>query len=432
MKNSLIFLGILFSLVMATGIAANSENRSRVKQPSLRNDAEYVPGEIFVKFKPGVNSERTAAFNSHPGTSVVSTSRFAMFKRLKVPPGKTVSQMVAIYSRNPNVEFAEPNFLAHAFMVPDDPCYGPYQWHLKGIHMEEAWDISTGGSDVVVAVHDTGVAYAIQIGGIPLNLRKTKTVFYDQAPDLAGTLFAAGYEFVNVDPYPKDDKGHGTHVAGAIAQSNNNDLGVAGAAFGCSIMPIKVLNGSGSWTYSDIADGIYFAAGNGADVINMSLHGRAGSITLENALVPAYGKYVAIVYASGSDGFPDAISYPAPYNAYCIAVGAKRYDEAIADYSNRSVSLALTAPGGDVNVDQNSDGYGDGVLQQTHDGAYYTAFVYYFYKGTSMTTPHATGVAALLVASDAATIPAEIRPVLQSIVSYGWSLLTKAFSESTS
>lgn len=428
-RNSLLFLGIVFSVIFVLCAQAIADDLILMNGSAPKG--EYVPGEIVVKFNPGVSEQQIAAINARHGAAVISTSRFAGFKRLKVPKGKTVSEMTAIYSRNPNVEYAEPNFIAHASLVPDDPLY-KYQWHLQGINMESAWDVETGTS-AVVAVIDTGVAYEDHTETIQTKGRFSKTVNYSLAPDLADTSFVPGYDFVNDDGHPNDDQGHGTHVAGTIAQSTNNGTGVAGVAFDCSIMPVKVLDSNGSGTHTDIADGIYFAAVNGADIINMSLGGSSGSITLENALAYAYGEGVTAICASGNDGSATTINYPAAYDAYCIAVGATRFDETVAYYSNRGASLDLTAPGGDINVDQNGDGYGDGIMQQTHDGKNYTAFGYYFYQGTSMATPHVSGVAALLVASGVATTPDQVREVLQSTAKdkgtagwdkdYGWGIV---------
>ena len=400
---------------------------------------KYVPGEIIVKFKPGVSDKAIVDWNQGRGCSVLSTSKSAGFKRLKIAKRKTVEEMVEIYKRNPNVEYAEPNYIVHAFWVPNDPYYN-YQWHLDnagygGINMESAWDITKGDPNVIVAVIDTGVAYEDYEEFVDNPGRgKDYWITYQQAPDLADTNFVAGYDFVNDDDHPNDDEGHGTHVAGTIAQSTNNSIGVAGVAFDTSIMPIKVLDSSGSGTYADIADGIYFAADNGAKIINMSLGGTSGSITLENAVAYAYGKWVTIICASGNDGSATTVSYPAAYDAYCIAVGATRYDEAVAYYSNGGPSLDLTAPGGDITVDQNEDGFADGVLQQTF-GDNPTDWDYWFYQGTSMAAPHVSGVVALLIAHAVATTPTpdEIREALQSTAEdkgspgwdseYGWGIV---------
>jgi len=398
---------------------------------------KWMPDEIIVKFKRGVSQDVIRQINQRHGTSVLSISKRGQFKRLRIPKNRTVEEMVAIYSRNPNVEYAEPNYIAHAFWVPNDKYYH-YQWHLDnaeygGINMESAWDIEIGYSSVIVAVIDTGVAYEDYEEFVDNPGRgRDYWITYQLAPDLAGTNFVAGYDFVNDDLHPNDDEGHGTHVTGTIAQSTNNTIGVAGVAFNTSIMPVKVLDSSGSGTYADVADGIYFAADDGAKIINMSLGGGSGSTTLENAVAYAYGKGVTIVCASGNNGSATTVSYPAAYDAYCIAVGATRYDEAVAYYSNGGPSLDLTAPGGDIKVDQNDDGYADGVLQQTF-GDNPTDWGYWFYQGTSMAAPHVSGVAALLIAKAVATTPDEVREALQSTAEdkgaagwdaeYGWGIV---------
>jgi serine protease len=428
-----ISLAIVISLLLLTAIflsTAVAQPPIFEKEPGKKPEARYVPGEIIVKFKPGVRDEVIRDLNQRHGCSVLSSSRFAGFRRLRIPKGKTVEEMVEIYSKNPNIDYAESNSIAYTFWAPNDPLY-PYQWHMDdssdtnpygennggGINVEPAWDISTG-EGVIVAVIDTGVAYE--------NYEN-----FARAPDLAQTSFVAGYDFVNDDSHPNDDNGHGTHVTGTIAQNTDNGTGAAGVAFNTSVVPVKVLNDSGSGTYADIADGIYFAADNGADVINMSLGGSFPSSTLENAVAYAYGKGVTIVCAAGNDGSPDIISYPAAYDDYCIAVGATRYDETVASYSNRGLSLDLVAPGGDLSVDQNGDGYGDGVLQQTF-GDTPTVFGYWFYQGTSMASPHVAGVAALLIANGI-TGPDQVRDALESTAKdkgsagwdeeYGWGIV---------
>jgi serine protease len=352
--------------------------------------------------------------------------------------------MVRLYKDEGAVEYAEPNYIAHALMIPNDPYY-KYQWHLDdshtnnpegntsnpyggtnggGIRMEEAWNISNG-SKVVVAVIDTGVAYE--------NYPTFRPKYY-LAPDLAKTCFVSGWNFVNNDAHPNDDNSHGTHVTGTIAQSTNNKLGVAGVAFGACIMPVKVLDRSGSGSYYNVAQGIYYAANNNASVISMSLGGSFSSDDLKNALNYSYNKGVTIVAAAGNSGKGGSPSYPAAYNEYVIAVAATRYDETRASYSTTGDYVDIAAPGGDTSVDQNGDGYGDGVLQQTFNP--YTQrtndFGYWFFQGTSMATPHVSGVAALLIARGV-TGPANVTRALESTAEdkgssgwdskYGWGIV---------
>ncbi len=331
--------------------------------------------------------------------------------------------MVEVFEQHEEVEYAELNHYARLAFVPDDTFYS-FQWNLDdpnrgGIGMQAAWDIQRGDPNVIVAIVDTGVAYE-------------DFDIYRQAPDLAGTRFVPGYDFVNDDSHPNDDQGHGTHVAGTIAQSTNNDMGVAGVAFGCSIMTVKVLDQDGTGDYFTIASGILFAVENGARIINLSLAGTEPSRTLRNAVQTAYERGVTVVCAAGN-GFLEgnAAAYPAAERDYCIAVGAIRYDRMKAPYSNTGPYLSLVAPGGDLQVDQNKDRFADGILQQTFVSDP-NEFAYWFFQGTSMAAPHVSGVAALL-ASRGVTRPDKVREAIELTAvdlgapgwdeQYGWGLV---------
>jgi len=325
------------------------------------------------------------------------------FRIIKVPSGK-IGENLKEFLKRGDVVYAEPNYIAFALMTPNDP-YFSYQWHLAnpvsgGIQMDKAWDISTGENSVKVAVVDTGIAYE--------NYSK-----YCQAPDLAQTCFLSGYDFINGDSHPNDDNNHGTHVAGTIAQSTNNNQGVAGVAFNTCLMPVKVLDSQGSGSYAVVAQGIRWATDQGAKIINLSLGGSASDNTLKEAVKYAFEKGVTVIAACGNENSANCL-FPAAYDEYVISVGATQYDEQKAPYSNYGPSLDLMAPGGNTKIDQNNDGYVDGVLQQTFKSSLQTCnFGYYFFQGTSMAAPHVSGVAALLLAKGNANNPQEIRTILQ-------------------
>ncbi|MDQ3931478.1 MAG: S8 family serine peptidase [Actinomycetota bacterium] len=291
----------------------------------------------------------------------------------------------------------------HGPAEPNDELFRA-QWHLRATGIPRAWEVSTG-EGAVVAVLDTGVAFEDHGP-------------YRKAPDLAGTRFVPGYDFVDNDSHPNDVpvKGtgsHGTHVAGTIAQSTNNVIGTAGVAPGAAIMPVRVLAPDGSGTSQAIALGLRFAADHAAHVALLALGATVDAPDVAEAVAYAIAKGVTVVVSSGEDG-TSQLTFPAAYPDV-LAVGAVRYDNTRAPYSNHGAALDVVAPGGDLEVDQNADGLDDGVVQQTLFGEPAAfSFCYCFKEGTSSAAAHVAGVAALVIAAGRAKTPAQVRDTIVS------------------
>jgi serine protease len=380
MKKLTLFLTLFLGVVLVFSFAVVKEKAINNPEgnPTLVND------EIIVGFYAHKASKARADLKKLFNLSVLRHSRKA--DRFTVFKHKNPQAVLNKIKKLDGVAFAEQNGLLYACWVPNDPYYS-YQWHMTKINMEDAWPLSTG-SGVVVAINDSGVKQSLE--------------------DLAQTNFTAGYDFINNDNDPTDDHGHGSHVCGTVAQSTNNGVGVTGIAYNCTIMPVKVLNASGSGSYDQVADGIYWATDHGADIINMSLGGSSSSTTLQNACEYAWNNGVLVVCAAGNNG-SSAPHYPSAY-AVCMSVSATNYLDQKAGYSNYGSTIDISAPGGDGN-DYNGDGYIDGVLQNTFDAS---GDGYFFYTGTSMASPHVAGVAALCKAVDPALTNAELRDILET------------------
>ncbi len=272
---------------------------------------------------------------------------------------------------------SEPN----ASQAPNDPMYSK-QWNMHNIGIEQAWT-ETKGRGVTVAVIDTGVS---------------------KVPDLEKTNFVKGFDFVNDQENAADDNGHGTHVAGTIAQSTNNNFGVAGIAYEANIMPLKVLSSFGGGTVADIAEAIRFAADNKADVINLSLGGGGESVVMRDAIDYAHSKGVVVIAAAGNSN-RNAADYPARY-PHAIAVAALDASGAKAPYSNFGAGVDIAAPGGST-----EQGESGGILQNTFNPETGES-VFAAFQGTSMAAPHAAGVAALIKAAGVDN-PDEVLAVLK-------------------
>jgi subtilisin family serine protease len=249
-----------------------------------------------------------------------------------------------------------------AQIVPDDPLYKQFQWNLRRIGMERAWDLRPDASDVTVAVLDTGVDLT--------------------HPDLKANLLTdVGYDFLDGVPSPQDDESHGTAVAGIIGALGNNHEGVTGVAWHVKILPIKALNSQGRGPDSAMVKAILYAADNGAKIINISSTGTRYSAALETAVQYAQDRGALIVAAAGNTGNGDnAVDYPAAFDGV-LAVAAIDDKDQLASFSQRQSYVSLAAPGVDVPSTAWA-GAGRGL--------------YASQSGTSIAAPHVSGAAAIL------------------------------------
>ena len=361
--------------------------------PAAASAAQTEPNQVVVQYQDPATGAAPSPVAANPVVLKVGNVR------------KALSDLRA----RPDVAYAVPNLIAHASAarsyMPNDPMLASLQWNFLGtygVHAPQAWGNAIaarrpGARGVVIAVLDTGIAYS------------NRTPFR-RSPDFTAGQFTAGWDFVDRDPYANDMNGHGTHVAGTIAEATNNRVAVAGLAYGAKIMPIRVLDRNGEGNATDIANAVRFATRKGAKLINLSLEFdsgvRAADIPeLLSAINYARSRGALVIGASGNEG-ATTISYPA--NAPGVmSVGATTENGCVAEYSNGGSTLDIVAPGG------GSDSAATGearcrpdfsglhnIAQQTFSGGSFTRFgLPSDYEGTSMATPHVTAAAALVIAS---------------------------------
>ncbi|HCP45699.1 MAG TPA: hypothetical protein DIU15_06640 [Deltaproteobacteria bacterium] len=316
-----------------------------------------------------------------------------------------VTEALADY---PQVEWVEPLRRLHAFGEVNDPAFAELdlQWNMNDLEVEYAWD-HVDGTGTVVAVVDSASA----LNGS------------DAPESVMGGMDLVDWDTHNLSFTPTDSiSGHGSHVAGTIAQATNNGIGAVGVAPGATILPIRVLDLAGNTDTSVVALGIYFAVFRGADIINLSLGGLGRSQVLEEACRFAHSEGVTLIAASGNNGFSDTIAQPAVFPT-TIAVGASNIYGSAAPYSNSSYELDLVAPGGDTTPDVDNNNYLDGILQQRCPLGLASLCDYAFSVGTSQAAPHVSGVAAMLHQMGLRD-PEGIRTILTDTAEdwgYGWS-----------
>lgn len=391
MLACLVALGAVVALLLAPGQAAAASS-------------SYQGGEVIVRYQANAGPAAQAKVESRTGTAVQDELPGGA-KQVDIADGASVADTVSELRRDPRVRYAVPNYLAQASgFQPNDPGF-PLQWNFwgpYGINMPEAWSLASGlrapgGRGAVVAVLDTGVAYR----------RRGR---YRRAPDLAA--FVRGYDFVDEDRYPLDLNGHGTHVAGTIAQATDNGIGAAGIAYRARIMPVRTLDANGIGDAVTIARGINYAVRHHADVINLSLEFgpeiRAAHVPSVVAALRYAHRHRVVVTAVAGNEAAGQVPYPARAKGV-IAVGATTEDGCLAEYSNFGDDVDVTAPGGGDDAAPGLDAWDQehchpgtplhSIYQQTFTSARGAFGLPAGFYGTSMAAPHVAGLAALLIAS---------------------------------
>ncbi|HEX3173771.1 MAG TPA: S8 family serine peptidase [Solirubrobacterales bacterium] len=372
-----------------------------------------------------------------PGRVVVKLEGERAARTLRIAPRVGVHRAVAALRRRPDVAYVAPDYIATASkastaaepVLPNDPgpIEGPpgapggwvsMQWNLLpwegstspllpasagGIDAVAAWEHLAaarrrGAAGTTVAVLDTGIAY------------RNQGSRFRRSPDFASGQFVQGYDFVGNDPLPLDENGHGTHVAGTIAEKTNNGIGLTGLAYRAKLMPVRVLDRHGSGRADQIARGIAFAVANGADVINMSFNFGCGKRVpgIDEELRRAYRAGVVTVASIGNLGSETCIAPPST-GPRVIGVGGTTEGGCLGAYSLTGAGIDLVAPGGGPPIPGCPSVSSRPIYQVTmKDGNTRRFGEPGDYIGTSMAAAHVSGVAAMVLASG--TIAADASP----------------------
>lgn len=344
---------------------------------------KFMGGQILVKFRANASEwDINQEIKKHSGRIDRKLNKINTIV-LQVPQSQEDQTMAALVL-NPKVEYSELDYIAQALdfpsdSAPSDPSFATNQWGLENtgqtiqghlgkvnadINAQGAWQ-TTLGAGIKVAVLDSGIDAS--------------------HPDLSGKIDLS-QDFTGSGT-TDDMYGHGTHVSGIVAANTNNAMGISGTCPSCHLLNGKVLDNNGSGAYSWIANGIVWATDNGAKVINLSLGGSAGSLTLQNAINYALSHNVVVVAAAGNSG-TGAPLYPAAY-ANVVSVAATNNVDQKASFSNYGANVSVAAPGESIYS-----------TFPTHTFALKTQYGmsnnYDFGSGTSMATPMASGVAGLI------------------------------------
>ncbi len=398
----------VLSATVAAGVLAALLLSSGQTGSFIAHSGPTADGELVIHFRGDVSPGQQEALLRAHGASLSQHLNLPEFAVATVPPGRE-SEIGQALAQSTLVETAETNPVRQPAAAPNDPAYHQ-QWNMSLIGLDSVW-AATDGSGVKVAVIDTGIAYEDYAEGGKI---------FSRAPDMATTTFVDPYNFYTNDTHADDDYGHGTHVAGTIAENTNNGLSAAGIAPGAQIMPIKVC-GTNAVTHNygcpddRLAAGIEFAVENGARVINLSIAGPDPvNQAVRTALQHAEDADVVVVAAAGNEG-KGSLDYPAAVDSV-ISVGAVGFLLGRAGYSNYGKGeddgfpLDVVAPGGDPSA----EGSTSVIYQQTYSACLQATNFTTFPEvtacwGTSMATAHVTGIAALIRSKFPSLSAAQVR-----------------------
>lgn len=374
----------------------------------------YRPGELLVRFRPSSSKSARASMLSRMGVkSIKALDLVPGLEVIQLPKGMSVEDGLAVFNAESDLYYAEPNYLWQAFATyPDDSSFGDL-WGLHNtgqaggtvdadIDAPEAWDITTGSRDVIVAVIDTGIDY--NHPDLVDNMWKNTGEVPGNGVDDDGNGFVDdvyGYDFANGDGDPMDDHDHGTHCAGTVGATGNNNRGVAGVNWQVRLMALKFLTGSGSGSTDDAIDCINYAVANGAKVLSNSWGGGGYSQSLKDAIDAAALAGVAFVAAAGNDSSDNDATpnYPSNYESEnMIAVMSTDRNDVRSSFSNYGrTKVHVGAPG-------------SAILSTTRNNGYQS------FSGTSMATPHVAGVCGLLLSVNPYLNHIELRDILMRTV----------------